>query len=499
MTKTEEESWGTSMKKKFEVSNTSELSKNQKKEKDTQERIAKIRKGKIPVMKSKEEKIRIEIRKSFEEEIETSEEEIKIGKVSKEQITSCFMADLTLKAAAAKCDSTEKTVNRTANKYYPTKDKKYLASKRKYKDEQRRIDSPKYFPEKIKMPVEWSKRIIGVEIEDPENIRSMSGQLMPLNFITVKHLRKVCGEKALCPILANNAPTDNWQGYTLMGNEVFHPEITSIPYYNYNPIKRLRRGASFFARGGDFVIEGQSEDYFKENYSKMIFLKVRIAKSDEELYLTSEGGLIISEKASNAMRYDFVVRHEETQKEVVKFIVGDNKTLENIRKKYPSDRLIRAGEIIEGTNYDFPLTGYMLITDRIKTKIIKGKKYSILNYRIAQRGKIQVGDKLMSLTGLKGMVAKVDPELDVDIVISPNEIYGIKESKWCGALAKEILTMGKIGVFFISSHLSNSSYSKIHEGTEPAISSTSYSYFARFGSKELKKNILVNHNKGHDF
>ena len=217
----------------------------------------------------------------------------------------------------------------------------------------------------------------------------------------------------------------------------------------------------------------------------LIYLRVRFATTPEDLYLTHDGGLIISEKASIAMAYNYLERDRVSNNTVTKSITGDTKTeLKEVIRSYPADIRIEAGDLLTPT-FDFPTDGYLLNPE------IRGRTHFSLRFEILKRGQIGVGDKLLGLTGLKGIVCKVDPDLtDVDIIINPNQVYGDKETRKCGSAIKEIQKSGRLAVFFQPRHLASSRFSDRRK--KVTVSSTAYPFIALYGSRELQEELLPN-------
>jgi hypothetical protein len=334
------------------------------------------------------------------------------------------------------------------------------------------------------MPSKFEERVMGIpQYSNPEHITDAEGNYVEPDLGIEEEVLKQCAGKLLCPILANEVSGGRWRGFVLDGDEIFHEAITSLPYYNCNPVKRLRRAGASWLKHGKFEALNAPEGYFGESKG-LIYLKTRLAKTPDELYLTEDGGLIISESASRIMAYNFIERDAVSGEIVTKAILSETKDeLETVIKNCPADKRLEAGEMLtEGD--DFPTDGYLVQTQ------IRGRKHFSLQFQVLKKDVIKVGDKLLGLTGLKGIVARIDPNLDADIVVNPNQVYGAKETRKCGAAIKELQKSGRLAVFFQPNQLAAARFSG--QNKKPTVSSTAYPFIALYGSEKLKNELLPN-------
>ena len=429
---------------------------------------------KSEIAEKRPEKIAIKTaEKKFGKELERAKTET----VLKEDLIKAFEADLKRNALAEKLGVSVVTINNWSHKYFG---KSYKNAKQAFRSRQERIEH--FYPRTVKMPVVYEERVQGTDIQDPRDITDKEGNLLELTNENLANVINLYKNNPLCPILANEVSGSDWRGYIIEPDNLFHTSITDLPYYNYNPVKRLRRAAASWLSHGNFELTTQPDYYFRGESKGLIYLKVCFAETEEDLYLTHDGGLIISEKASIAMAYNFLIRDFVTGKIVRKTEIGESKEeLEEIVEKYPSDRKLQAGEDLS-SKMRFTTDGYLV------NHKIRGRKNFTFEFEILKRGQIGVGDKLLSLTGLKGIVCKVDPNMKADIMINPNQVYGEKETRKCGAALKEINKTGRLAIFYQPNQLATSRFSKKPVG----ISSTVYPIIALHGSEELQNEILPN-------
>ncbi len=431
------------------------------------------------IINEKDERPEKAVIKAAKEKFGKELERAKTETVPKEDLIKAFEADLKRNELAEKLRVSVVTVNNWCHKYFG---KSYKNEKQAFRSRKIRIEH--FQPKTVEMPVNFDERIQGGNIKDPRDIVDEEGNLLKLTSENIESIINLYKNAPLCPILASEVSGKDWRGYIVEPGDLFHTGVTDLPYYNYNPVKRLRRAAASWLNHGDFEQTIQAEHYFKGESKGLIYLKVCFATSEEDLYLTNDGGLIISEKASAAMAYNFLVRDYITEKVVRKTEIGESRAeLEEVVKKYPSDRKIQAGEELT-PKIVFTADGYLI------NHKIRGRKNFTFEFEILKRGQIGVGDKLLGLTSLKGIVCEVRNHMpnDSDIMINPNQVYGKKETRKCGAALKEINKTGRLAVFYQAQQLASSRFSK----KPVSISSTVYPIIALYGSKELQTEILPN-------
>ena len=424
----------------------------------------------------------ISIEKKQEIEFKELIEKSKTEKISEKALIRAFETGQKKKDLATEYGVTTLTIGYYCNKFFH---KSFKSAKQAYLSRKKAVAC--FYPETVEMPLDFEDRILGTEHKEPRDITDKDGNYVGIDLdnATIKEIVNQIKGDPVCPILSNEVASGNWRGYLIESDRAFHQAVFDLPYYAYNPVKRLRRAALSWLSHGDFDQLMQSKDYFGESKG-LIYLKVRFAQTHDELYLTHDGGLIISEKASYAMSYNFVERDQITNEIVTKIVTSDERDeLEAVIKTHPADKRIEAGEVLTKTSA-FPTDGYMLNPE------IKGRKHFSLQFEILKRGQIGVGDKLLGLTGLKGIVSKVDPDLDseVDIVINPNQIFGEKASRKCGSAIKEIKKTGRIAIFYQPRQLASSRFSG--KSKKVTVSSTAYPFIALYGSEGLQSEILKN-------
>ena len=425
--------------------------------------------------------VKVPIEEKQKTEFKELVEKSKTEKISQASLISAFESGLKRKDLAAKFNVTVLTVDHYCKKFFG---KSFKSARQAHLDKKKAVAH--FYPETVKMPLDFGGRILGTIHEEPRDVTDEDGNYIDLDFsaATIKEILKQVKGNPVCAILSNEVASGNWRGYLIEPDQTFHQAVVDLPYYAYNPVKRLRRAALSWLSHGNFDRLMQPEEYFGESKG-LIYLKVRFAQTLDELYLTHDGGLIISERASIAMAYNFVERDQITGEIVSKIVTSEDRNeLDGIIKNFPADKRIKAGGSLSDTA-TFPTDGYML------NPVIRGRKHFSLQYEILKRGQIGVGDKLLGLTGLKGIVCKVDSDQKEDIIINPNQVYGEKASRKCGSAIKEIQESGRIGVFYQPRQLASSRFSKAEK--KVTTSSTAFPFIALFGSKELKNNLLVNH------
>ena len=99
---------------------------------------------------------------------------------------------------------------------------------------------------------------------------------------------------------------------------------------------------------------------------------------------------------------------------------------------------------------------------------------------------IGVGDKLIGLTGLRGVIAEVRDKLpdNADIMVHPSKVWGLKESRRCGAWVRELSENDNhIAVYYQPEHIARNEAST----REVSISTTLWSVLATHGGENTQK------------
>jgi len=220
-------------------------------------------------------------------------------------------------------------------------------------------------------------------------------------------------------------------------------QVEMIPYVEYNPIKRVALMSHALETAGTWF--GGDSLFFQE-------AEVRVAEGIDELRMTQDDGILISEKFS--LRSEVVVigvHHAFTEPGMgLNFIEGDEiKAGEALVRSH--GRNTTEKEFIEEASK--PKMGGKVIS--INTTTVTTPLDDELTHWSVKIGLVRplgIGDKLLSLTGIKGVVVDVRSDLDVDVVIHPGHLWGSKESSQRGALLKE-MESGKVKMFYQPDHL----------------------------------------------
>ena len=181
----------------------------------------------------------VDIEKKAKVEFKKELEKTKKETITEEALISGFEANLKLKSVAEKFGVSTYTVNYWCSKFFK---KSYKNAKQAHLDRKRAVSH--FYPETVEMPLEFEDRLLGTTFKDPRDITDDEGAFVDLGVAAIEEILKQLKGKPLCPILANEVSGMDWRGYPIEPDQLFHDAITDLPYYYYNPVKRLRRAAA---------------------------------------------------------------------------------------------------------------------------------------------------------------------------------------------------------------------------------------------------------------
>ena len=296
---------------------------------------------------------------------------------------------------------------------------------------------------------------------------------------------------------------------------VFHRYELNVPFLPFNPVKRISLAARAITTAGVwkkpeeplFPVSSKvpEEEIWKNLASGAIYhdvstinAKIVFAKTEDDRRLTIDDAIIISKKFADRAEYDYIYTDKASGRFMQwaeLFVDSDNKPIPLVNKT------LEKGEPLQWVFYDeeeteiyflegnvMPVSGDLEVNGEPKKYGRKKERY-VQGYRIRVKGKIGVGDKLLGLTGLRGMVAEIREELpgNADIMIHSAKVWGTKGSRKCGAMYLEMQnTDDHLAVFYQPAHLAKNEISQ----REVTVSTTLWSVLATHGNPETQK-LLV--------
>ena len=291
-------------------------------------------------------------------------------------------------------------------------------------------------------------------------------------------------------------------GYQATEPQQLHRYECNIPYAPYNPVKRISLSARAIASAGEwlhpdeplFKVEKTESPYQDiltgARYHDLTTLnaKIGIATKEEDLRLTVDDAVIISKEFSERAQYDYIYTHTRTGKKIqtAKLLVKDNKPVPLTKRFYykgmPLQAIRQDGKIVYSE--EASVTGTLLpVGEPIEHKT-EGTTWYTQHYNMHIKGHIGIGDKLLGLTGLRGVVADIREDLDCDIMVHSSKIWGSKNSRKCGAWVMELRKHDNYSaVFFQPQHIATNEAS-----IRPvSISSTMWSVLHKVRDKKILK------------
>ena len=283
-----------------------------------------------------------------------------------------------------------------------------------------------------------------------------------------KRLDEIGFDFQLCPAYANK--DKETRGETRMltdpkSGRPFSRPVLNIPYYNYNPPKRIQEAAHNIAKKPDFkllhaekplISAGTANGLFKktgDTYDDIegVNLKVRLPRTWEEFLKTYESGVIITKNAAEKLRYKKISPPMKVR------VVNPNDLLPEGSYVKRGDLVIKKNALARNSKFISLLTSkyegrIKYLDELVEQSRVPFKPFYATYIVIERETTPQPGDKLTSRTGLKGVISDIidkDPH-GADLIINPLDIWQwdkktktgeIKdnEKKRRGAMVKEIL------------------------------------------------------------
>jgi hypothetical protein len=279
---------------------------------------------------------------------------------------------------------------------------------------------------------------------------------------------------SLCPVYATNDKRDRGiqrmlsyvgfnqvrkgKAYVKRVKSPFSRVALNIPFMNYNPPKRLQIAAHELAKnraydsttGSIKLVHPQAPIVKASRTNEIGFddlegtnLRVRFPKNEREFLLTYGSGVILSRAGAKKLEYIYrSKKHPAFSLSKAGF------------KKNGTE--VRRGELVVDVGHGFRSSKRNVshFTGKINW-MTKPKRHSVgrsgvkefftRKYVIVRRAIPRVGDKIVSRTGIKGIVTDVIRDSKADMIINPIEVwqedttnkYGEIESKGIGKGVKE--------------------------------------------------------------
>lgn len=291
--------------------------------------------------------------------------------------------------------------------------------------------------------------------------------------------------------------------------------VSNVPFIPYQPAKRVSVIGHSIRTAGKWVKEDKplipiGKKHLKDgainHQVSTLNAKVCYAKTEEEILMTEDDAVIISPAFAKRAEYRIIYRALEDEarpllmRDETEQITGEEKVTkgkhllpqykdsEGIIDKflYEQSEIRHSGLLIprELMGSDKKITVDENGKDAI-TEMLKAQKYNII-----QNGNIGIGDKLLFLSGCKGIIADVRELPDgADIMLSRLSVWNPnKESSQRGGLLKELqISGGCTMVFYQAEHLRVNATTE--RSKEPKLSTTLYPFLME--SKKMQKELEV--------
>lgn len=201
---------------------------------------------------------------------------------------------------------------------------------------------------------------------------------------------------------------------------------------------------------------------------------VGFAESIEDRLLTQGDSCFISQEFGDRFTYTI-----------------QNKVVFFTSKQMPEEREVKEGEYIEILEKEEELTkkNHVKYDGTYRGKSKQHGDYWINYGLITSHRKLQIGDKLLGLTGLKVTICDIRENQEKDIVIHPKQIISKGKKAVKGAMVKELQECGKIMVGMRKDELLGWT-ENIREGG--SVSSVLYPVLKIFAPKMLKRIVEDN-------
>ncbi|MEX0569039.1 MAG: hypothetical protein Q6363_007785 [Candidatus Njordarchaeota archaeon] len=236
----------------------------------------------------------------------------------------------------------------------------------------------------------------------------------------------------LCPAYASNDKTQ--RGMQRMICDIdengkfkhFSPAVYNIPFYNYSPPKRLQIAAHAIAKNkgrmkllyGEFPkVPAIRNDIAGEGVN----LKLKLALAPKLFKKTYGGGVVITKAAAKKFRYVFTSVKKKAYAATEDGFV-------------PEGTYVKRGDPVVTVPLKDVGTGIASVYSPFEGKVHwlgppkkhvrqYGLVYYTRPYVIIREAELQVGDKIMSRTGIKGVVTDIIPGKEPIIYVNPTDVW----------------------------------------------------------------------------